>query len=351
MNFTKITAQYVCGIDLHGRTMYVTVMDMIGNIVFRRNMDNNFNIFLELMKPFLPDLAVGVESTYNWYWLADGCRKHKIQFHLGHALAMKAISGAKKKNDRLDSLTLANLMRSSMFPYAYPYPKEMRPTRDLLRRRAYYVSLRAAANTHIQTLFSQRGKTSISGEEIKSKRTRRYLLNNIPEADTLVSAECDLDLTEALDPMISRLETHILAKAKDHDPKSFETLLGIPGVGDILALTILYEIHKIDRFKSPGKFSSYSRVVKCARTSNNKKTGGGNQKIGNPYLKWAFDQIILRAQNHSEPIKRHYDKLISKNGKKKAKAIISHKFCVAVYYMLKNGQAFDEIKFVRGGLK
>jgi len=351
MEFAQIDSQYYCGVDLHSNSMYVTVMDKFGKILYRRNLRNDFHLFKTKMAPFLPDLAVGVESTYNWYWLADGCHQANIPFYLGHALYMKAITGGKKKNDKIDSRTLADLMRGNLFPTAYPYPKQMRSTRDLLRRRNYFVVLRAAANSHIQTIFHQLATVDIQGADVKKKNTRRTIIEKIDDPQLQLSVESDLDLMDALDPIIKQLERRIRAQAKQHDRKLFAILQTTPGIGDILALTILYEIHKIDRFPSAKNFSSYCRTVRCERSSNGKAKGGGNQKIGNPYLKWAMDQIIVRAQTKNPLIRSYYQLLKSKHGKRKARAIIGHKFAVAIYYMLKNGQGFDEKKFIQPALK
>jgi transposase len=116
----------------------------------------------------------------------------------------------------------------------------------------------------------------------------------------------------------------------------------------MLALTILYEIHTIHRFPSAQHLSSYARLVHVERTSAGKpvRDGKAHHKIGNPHLKWAFSEIILHAQRHSEPIQKYYERLHRKHGPGKAQSIIAHKFAVAIYYMLKKGQAFDERKFV-----
>jgi hypothetical protein len=81
MVFAQIITTYFCGIDLHARSMFVTVMNKAGEVLFRRDMPNDFKVFLKYMQPYLGSLAVGVESTYNWYWLADGCRQAKIPFY------------------------------------------------------------------------------------------------------------------------------------------------------------------------------------------------------------------------------------------------------------------------------
>ena len=346
MQYAKIDSDYFCGIDLHARTMYVCVMDKMGEILFRRNMQNDFSLLRRALEPYRPSISVGVESTYNWYWLADGCHQAGIPFYLGHALYMKAIHGGKVKNDRVDARTLTNLMRTNYFPQAYAYPKQMRATRDLLRRRHRYVALRASCYTHIQNTFSQQAILDPLSSEVKKKSTRRQIPSRLPDPDLGMSVECDLDLIDALDPIIHRIEKQVLVQAKHHDRNALSILMTTPGVGAMLALTILYETHTIARFKSASDFSSYSRVVKVERTSVGKKTKGGNQKIGNPHLKWAFSEIILVAQTCSPPIKKHYEKLKSKHRPERAKSIIAHKFAVAIYYMLKNGQAFDEKRFV-----
>ncbi len=155
MEFASILKEFYCGVDLHAKTMYGCIMNAKGEVVFHRNIPNDFALFSQIIKPYQESIAVGVESTFNWYWLADGCKEVGIPFFLGHALYMKAIHGGKKKNDRIDSKTIADLLRCNLFPLAYPYPREMRATRDLLRRRHRFVALRAEGYTHIQNTFSQ----------------------------------------------------------------------------------------------------------------------------------------------------------------------------------------------------
>ncbi len=346
MEYATISTKYCCGIDLHARSMYVCIMDRSGEIRFHRNMPNDFALLTDVLKPYRRHISIGVESTYNWYWLADGCHQAGIPFYLGHALYMKAIHGGKKKNDRLDSQTLADLMRSNFFPLAYAYPQTMRATRDLLRRRHRFVALRAEGYSHIQNTFAQHANFDLCREEIRRKTTRRSIPQRLADPDLTLSMDCDLDLIDTLDGMNYTIEKQILTQAKHHDRKALSILMSVPGLGEILALTILYEIHTITRFPSASHFSSYCRLVKVAHESAGKKAGAGHPKIGNPHLKWAFTEIILVAQRVSPPIKKHYEKLKAKHGLAKAKIRIAHKLAVAVYHMLKNGQAFDEKRFV-----
>ncbi len=351
MNLAKINTDYFCGIDLHKKTMYVCIMDRMGKIHFHQNMPCNFETFLLRVAPWHRHMAVGVEAMSNYYWLYDGCVEAGIPFYLGHPYYMKAIHGGKKKNDRLDSQKIADLMRANHLPIGYPYPKAMRPTRDLLRRRHRLVQLRSACYTRIQTTLSQNGLFNVDSSAVKSKKTRRQLVHRCDNPEIQAAIETDLDLIDFCDPKIRTLEHQIHTQAKHYHRRELNILLSIPGVGVILALTILYEIGTIDRFPSVQNFSSYARLVKCDRTSARKKAGGGNQKIGNPYLKWAFGEIITQAQTTSAVIAKFYQRLQSKFGSARARSIIAHRFGVAVYFMLKNKTVFDENLFVKTTMK
>jgi hypothetical protein len=154
--YTKTLAHY-CGIDLHAKTMYLCILDREGATLLHKNSRCSPNDFLRAVEPFRDDLVVAVECIFTWYWLADFCRREGegIEFVLGHALTMKAIHGGKAKNDRVDALKIATLLRGGMLPQAYVYPPEMRATRDLLRRRLHLVRCRANLLAHTQNTHHQ----------------------------------------------------------------------------------------------------------------------------------------------------------------------------------------------------
>jgi len=350
MDFIKLNTQFYCGVDLHAKSMYICVMNKEGDILLHRNLRNEFREFKRKVNKFLPDISVCAESTYNYYWLADACRHDGIAFYLGHAYYMKTIHGGKKKNDKIDSRKLADLLRSNHFPLAYAYPNDLRPARDLLRRRHRYSAIRAEAYTHIQTTFHQNGK-SILPSAVKNKKLRHLLIDEFKDLSIRKTIEADLDMIYFLDPKIKQLELHIRQTAKQHDQNALNILKSIPGLGDMLSLIILYEIHDISRFSTVQQFCSYARLVRGSYESAGKKVGRGKAKIGNHFLKFAIAEIIIKAARFSKDIESYYNKLESQNGKPRAKTIISHKFGIAIYYMLKNKQVFDAKQFVQSNMK
>jgi transposase len=346
MNFYTKQHRYYCGIDLHARSMYLCILDHAGEIVLHKDLPAEPEPFLQAIAPYRDDLVVAVECIFTWYWLADLCADQNITFVLGHALYMKAIHGGKAKNDKIDSRKIAGLLRGGMLPMAFVYPAEMRATRDLMRRRGYLVRQRAELLTHIQNTNSQCNLPEF-GHKIAHKVHRQGVAERFSDPSVRRSIEIDIELLDHLDLLIDGLERSLLRTARRHDPNALHLLRTVPGIGPTLSLVILYEIHHIDRFPTVGDFASYARLVKCAKESAGKRTGGSSGgKIGNVHLKWAFSEaavLFLRCNPEGLAYKRRLEK---KHGKAKALAIIAHKLGRAVYFMLKREKAFEMQRFL-----
>ncbi len=272
MRFYTEQHQFYCGIDLHARSMYLCILDGAGEVKLHRNIQALPEPFLNAIAPYRDDIVVAVECMFTWYWLADLCQREHIPFVLGHALYMKAIHGGKAKNDRIDSSKIAALLRGGMLPQAYVYPPEMRSTRDLLRRRNYLARKRADLLSHIQNTNSQCNLPEF-GKKITYKIHRESVAEQFTDASVRRSIETDLDLIDHLDRLTCNLERHILRIARGHDPNALYLLRSIHGVGPILSLVMLYEIHDINRFPRVQDFASYARLVKCAKESAGKRHG------------------------------------------------------------------------------
>ncbi|MEJ2616639.1 MAG: IS110 family transposase [Ignavibacteriaceae bacterium] len=347
MELAKITNKYCCGVDLHDKNMYLCVMKRDGEILQHRRIKNNFEVFKGSVKKYISDMAVGVESTHNYYWFYDACRKEGIPFYLGHAYYLRAIRGKKKKDDKIDSKTLGDLMRTNFFPIGYPYPAEKRAARDLLRRRCKLVQLRTGLYNHIHLIHSQQGVIDLELSDLKSKEDRKVLLGNFREEEIKLTLQSDLNMIDHLDKEIKQIEQRLKEKVKSDDKQLYKLLLSYPGIGEIISMIILYEIEKIERFEKVQKFSSYCRVVKTQRESNKKRTDNKNQKIGNPYLKWAFSEASIYSVKYSPEIKKYFENLSKRMCKKKARAVLRHKIAVAVYYTLRNKEPFNLEKFLQ----
>jgi transposase len=345
MRFYIKQHKFYCGIDLHARTMYLCVLNQGGEVLLHRNMKASPEPFLKAIAPYREDLVVCVECIFTWYWLADLCACEDIPLVLGHALYMKAIHGGKAKNDKIDAYKIAVLLRGGMFPQAYVYPAEMRATRDLLRRRMHLMRKRAELLAHIQNTNSQYNLPEIH-KKLAYKANRGGVAERFPDPAVQKSIEVDLTLIDSYDHLLTNLELDLVQTAKAHDAQNFYRLRSIPGVGKILALVLLYEIHDIHRFPRVQEFVSYCRLVKSAKESAGKHYGTSGKKIGNAYLKWAFSEAVVLFLRNNPAGQKYLARIERKHGTGKALTILAHKLARAVYYMLKRDTAFDLDKFL-----
>jgi transposase len=345
MRFYTQQHPFYCGIDLHARTMYLCILDQAGETLLHRNMTATPEALLKAIAPYRDQIVLAAECMFTWYWLADLCAEHGIPFVLGHALYMKAIHGGKAKNDKIDAHKIAVLLRGGMLPQAYVYPAEMRATRDLLRRRMHLARKRGELLAHVQNTNSQYNLPAI-GKNIAYKTNRDGVAERFADPAVHKSIEVDLALITYYDELLRDVELTIVKTAKHHDANTLYLLQTVPGIGKILSLVLLYDIHQIDRFPRVQDFASYCRLVKCAKESAGKRSGTSGTKIGNAHLKWAFSEAAVLFLRDNPAGQKFLARLEKKHSKGKALTILAHKLARAVYYMLQHKTAFDMPKFL-----
>jgi transposase len=153
-----------------------------------------------------------------------------------------------------------------------------------------------------------------------------------------VTAE-QVDLIERFNEKVKRFEQKVLEHAQLRP--AYACLQTLPGVGMILALTIMLETGDIERFKTVGDYTSYCRCVRATHSSNGKKKAHNNAKNGNPYLAWAFVEAVHHALRVCPQAKSFYDKKRAKRNGALATKALAAKWSKAAYYMMKRQETFD----------
>jgi transposase len=160
----------------------------------------------------------------------------------------------------------------------------------------------------------------------------------------VMSASHQLERIELLSRQIRELEQQILLLTGDK--ADYKRLLGIPGIGKLLALTILYEVGQISRFETARHFSSYCRLVPGVAQSGKLIRRGRSSKQGNRYLKSAFNQAAVAAVRCYPAVKRCYQRHLQRHRgsarKLVAYNVIAHKLAQATYHVLRNGSHYRE---------
>lgn len=315
------------------------VIDQEGRKVAEKRLRNYMETILDFLSPYQHSLKVAVESTLNWYWLVDGLQEQGITVSLAHTLYLKAIAYAKVKTDKVDAYTLAQLIRLNMLPEAYIYPKETRPARDLLRRRMYLVNLRSSQLHSMGLLMLKKNIHGYDRNRLK-KVSLAQLKEMFPNPDHFLSVSGNIRIIKSLDLEIKEIEKQILSKTRETE--AMKLIKTIPGVGDILAMSILYETGDINRFPSAQSFCSYCRLIPGTSQSDRTVRQGRNKKQGNKYLKWAFSEAAYYAIRYYPRIESFYARKVHQRGVRSiARAIVAHKLGIATYHVLKKGVKFE----------
>ena len=160
--------------------------------------------------------------------------------------------------------------------------------------------------------------------------------------------EVDLALITYYDALLQDLELSIVTTAKQHDAPTLYLLPTVPGIGKILSLVLLYEIHAIGRFPTVQDFVSYGRLVTCAKEAAGQRVGTSGKTIGHAHLTWAFSEAAALFLRNNPAGQTYLARLEKKHAKGQALTLLAHKLARAVYSRLQRQTAFDRDMFRHG---
>jgi transposase len=327
------------GIDLHSNNSVVTVMDEEDRVVAEKRLPNDLTKILGLLLPWREELAgVVVESTFNWYWLVDGLQAAGFKVHLANTTAIKKYEGLKHSGDEADAQYLAHLLRLGILPTGTILPPEQRAVRDLARKRMQLVKSRTAHILAVENITARQNGTGIGSNQVK--RLTPETIDQMPlPAEVALAIKANVAVITTLSAQIVLLEKRLQERVGERS--EYGLLTSVPGIGRVLATTILLETGPIDRFAAAGNFASYARCVGSVRTSNGKKKGEGNTKNGNKYLAWAFVEAANFALRYCAEAKRFYERKKAKTNNVVAIKALAHKLARACFHILKERKPFD----------
>jgi len=261
--------------------------------------------------------------------------------HLANTAAIQQYEGLKYTDDNSDARWLAHLLRLGVLPEGYIYPRAERPVRDLLRKRSQLVRQRTTNLLSIQNLVTRNTGSSLSAKRVKGLDVQQ-VDELLPNGDLALAVKANLSVMSSADEQVQILEQIVTQRVKLRPQFCF--LKTVPGIGQILALTIMLETGDIGRFATVGNYASYCRCVGSQKVSNGKTKGKGNTKNGNKYLAWAFVEAAHFAIQFNSRIKSFDQRKKAKTKGVVAIKAVAHKLCRACYYIMRDRVPFNITK-------
>lgn len=338
--------ELIAGIDLHSNNLMLGIIDQDGRRIRHKKLACELQQVVEFLDPFKDQLKqIVVESTFNWYWLVDGLHKLSYPVVLANPAKIDQYSGLKHADDKNDAFFLAELERLNILPTGYIYDAELRPVRDLLRRRMLLVGQRTALMLSFKSLYTRTTGGAMNLRRLK-EMTVKEALELYEHSANQTSAEVEKDHIEQLSKSICKIERVVLKSARKMP--YYAKLNTLPGIGVILGMTITMETGDVARFETGGNFASYCRTVKSIRTSNDKKKGENNGKCGNRYLAWAFVEAANFAKRYDERCRKWFDRKAAKTSNIIATKALACKLAKAAWHVMAKNVDYDP-KRVFGG--
>jgi transposase len=288
------------------------------------------------------EVQVAVEACGFWPAFREVVEPEVARLVLVHPQRVKAIASAKLKNDRVDSATLAHLLRCDLLPESWKADRETQARRQQVRLRATLVRQRTRLKNQVHAVLHQQGLRS-PVTDLFGKRGRGWLAGVKLPAQARESVDVCLRLLDGYTEEIQQQNLQLSEKAKQD--KRVEWLTTIPGIGECSAMMVLAEIGEIGRFHNQEALCSYAGLVPRVRESAGKAARCGITRQGSPWLRWMMVEAAQVATRSSPAARRYYERLLRKKHKHVARVALARKLLIAVYVLLHDGEVFDEDKF------
>jgi transposase len=346
-----MTVQYHLGVDLHQKWSYWTLMNDKKDVLYQGKVpttEKDTRSALALLPVPAREVQAAIEPVSQWGWYAEVLEKEGVSVKLADALKAKLIASSKLKNDKVDSRTLAELLRTDFLPTAYLAPRETRELREFLRWRQFTVRLRTKCKNRIHSILWKHGLRS-PGTDLFGKKARVWLekqpLNPVFK-DELASL---LRMIESLGLEAKTLDEEISRRVSIDDEA--KTLMTMPGVGPYTALLIQAEVGDFKRFNDPKKLGSYAGLVSSTRSSGEKMRFGNITRQGSHYLRTAMVEAATRIRPKHGDLSAFFSRIKEKKGPKVARVALARKMLVALWFMVHRKEPFRARLGDSGGVK
>lgn len=330
------------GIDYHKRYSHVTAVNQEGRIVMEQRLNNDAREFREFIRLVGDKNRAVLESTRTWGVMYDMLEEMEgvEDVKLAHPLKVRMIAEAKIKTDKIDSETLAQLLRADLIPAAYIPSKGTRLKKEMIRQRVFLVRLRTRLKNRIHVLADRLQIPMPEMADIFSKRGLKYLMSIKLEGIDKELLRGDLVLLEVLNRLIKECEREISEMLLED--RRVSIIGSAPGFGAILAAVAALEIDDIGRFPSPRKLASYMGLVPSTYSSGGKTYHGKLIRMSNKWLKWVFIEAAWAAIRTSPYCRFLYERMRKRKGSNIAITVVAKRLAVIVWWMLKENRFYEE---------
>lgn len=328
------------GVDVHKLTSQVTVMDASGSVVDRKKIASSPMAVQQTLGRYEEPLTAVLEASYAWAPMYDWLDEVADEVVLAHPLKVRAIAEARIKTDKIDSETLAHLLRADLIPRAHASSKETRARKRVLRQRMFFVRVRTMVRNRIRALLVQHAVDQPRASDLFGRSGQEWLRKlSLPDPDGRLLQE-NLAFLGLLQTQIAQTD-NLIAQLALGDVV-VQNLASVPGIGKFLSVLIRWEVDDMERFRAAKKFASYTGLVPSTYASGNRMVHGRLTKQGNKWLRWAFIEAVSPAVRTSPYLRSYYQRIKLRRGVKDARTATARKLAELAWTVWTECRSYEE---------
>lgn len=334
------------GLDVHRRFAEVAILEGKGPPV-RQRVGTSTAALRTFARSLGADDQVVLEATMNTWAIRDLLATSGARVVVSDPLRTKAIAEAKVKTDKVDALTLAQLLAADFVPEVWVPDEETRRLRREVATRAALVRQRTAVRNRVHAVL-HRCLEENSAADLFGKAGREWLRTLAVPEDERAAVEATLRVHDAIEEEIALLDRRLAAVALADE--RVERLMTLPGVGPVNALAVVAVVGDVRRFREPGKLVSYLGLDPRVRQSGEREAYTGHiSRAGQAHARGLLIEAAHAATGAPGPLRAFFRRIENRRGTQVALVAVARKLAVLCWYVLTTGERYryERVTLVR----
>jgi len=335
------------GLDAHSKRCSYMIQDEQGKVLAEGSVPTTPEGLLQLRAHhgLSAGTRVALESGTMAFYVARQLQKLELDPVVvdAHEVRAKALR-PNQKSDRRDAWELCEGIRRDVYRSRVHVPPEtIERLRETLGRRRHFVRVKTMQVNAAKRLLRASGLQGLNRSLQADSGWQKLLEHTSSDASLHTFLQTHHTLWRCAHEQVALLERS-LREQQSHFQEDLTRLQTVPGVGPIVALTVIAAFSDVQRFPTAKHAASYAGLVTSTYDSGERIQHGRITRRGSSELRSMLCEAAHHAGRSNSPFYPYFIGLCVRRGYKMAVVAVAHRLCRILYAMLRHGTTFNPKK-------